>query len=100
MKSTSTFLYSHTIYLSNPATPAHINISKIRENVSALPGTQTIEEFHVWALTNDKLAVSAKIKINHEAFGGKRHYLRRVRKEILNELDSGTSILSFIIELN
>jgi len=56
------------------ATPEHVNVQDIREDIMSLPGIVSCHHIHVWALTRSKLVATMDVQLDFEA--GEKGQLR------------------------
>ncbi|KAI6708800.1 hypothetical protein PZA11_004277 [Diplocarpon coronariae] len=70
------------------ATPDHINISDIKEDIQALPGVLSCHHVHVWQLSGTKLVASMHIQVEFsisEANGEKYMEIAKAARSCLHE---------------
>ncbi len=53
------------------STPAHINVTDVREALEAVPGVESVHDLHVWTLTSGVVAMSAHALV-HDAASNQR----------------------------
>lgn len=51
------------------ATPEHINVEDIREDIESLPGIRSCHHIHVWALTRSKLIATLDVQLDFDFEG-------------------------------
>lgn len=81
-------LTSATAKILLQATPDHLDVSEIREDIESLPGVRSCHHIHIWQLSDTKLVASMHIQVEFsisEAAGEKYMQLARRARSCLHE---------------
>ncbi|WP_371366493.1 Metal cation efflux system protein CzcD [Sporomusa rhizae] len=77
-------LWESTVILLE-GTPKHISIDKIAEAITELPYVKTAEDIHVWCLAEEKVALSAHVRLNQDLSLSQTEPILLEIKHVLNQ---------------